>query len=226
MAELATIEEINEGPEQQAAARSTLYQHLAVWTSFPWQDFHEVAMAGELAPAALACIESLPFAVDGADHFLTALAVVEPDYDEFQSAFVGLFDVGAGGPPCALYGGVWGGDRQKVMEEALRFYRYFGLTISSEQRDLPDHITTELEFLHFLSFRELEALREGGDTGSMRRATRDFLTRHPAKWLPKMNKKLAGVESPPFWRGLFGLVEAYCRADAAYLVASEGPVDD
>jgi len=221
-----TIESIAPRDERCAAARSTLYSHLSAWLRFPWEEFHELALAGELAPAAGECLSALPYGVANAEQALSALGEVEKDYDEFQSAYVGLFDVGAGGPPCPLYGGHWIGDRQKVMEEALRFYRFFGLTTSKEEKDLPDHLTTELEFLHFLTFKELEALRGGADAGSPRRAERDFLMRHPVRWLPIAMKKLDTIDAPPFWRALIGLAADYCRADVEYLVGLEGPMKD
>ncbi len=221
-----TIEAIAPGAERYAAARSTLYSHLSSWLRFPWEDFHELALSGQLAPAAGECLAALPYSVGNAEELLAGLGAVEPEYDEFQSVYVSLFDVGAGGPPCPLYGGHWIGDRQKVMEEALRFYRFFGLTTSKEEKDLPDHLSTELEFLHFLTFKELEALRVGTDAGSPRRAARDFLVRHPARWLPLALKKLDKVEVQPFWRALVGLTAAYCKADAVYLIGSEGPVQE
>ena len=219
----ARIEGIAAGEERAAAARSRLYQLLAEWVRFPWQDFHAAAVAGELAPAAAEAISALPYSLGVAEH-LSALAQVEPDYDEFQAAYVGLFDVGMGGPPCPLYGGPWGGDRHEAMAEALRFYRFFGLTLSTEERDLPDHLGTELEFLHFLAFKEVEALHSGADAGSYQRAARDFLLRHPAKWLPRALAKLEKVGAPPFWSGLLSLVTAYCRADASYLESLVGPM--
>jgi len=222
----ATVESIEEGAERCAAARSTMYSHLSSWLRFPWEDFHEIALAGELAPAAAECIGALPYTVEGSQEALAGLGEVEPAYDEFQSAYVGLFDVGAGGPPCPLYGGHWIGDRQKIMEEALRFYRFFGLTTSKEEKDLPDHVATELEFLHFLTFKELEDLRAGVDSGSPRRAARDFLSRHPLRWMPLALKKLDTIEVPPFWHSLVRLTAAYCKADAQYLVGIEGPVKD
>ena len=225
-ADTTTIESIAPGAERQTAARSTLYSLLSAWLRFPWEEFHEVALAGELVPAAEECLAGLPYSVGSVEKPLADLKEVEKNYDEFQSAYVGLFDVGAGGPPCPLYGGHWAGDRQKVMEEALRFYRFFGLTTSKEEKDLPDHLTTELEFLHFLTFKELEALRCGGDTGSPRRATRDFLVRHPVRWLPLALKKLDKVKAPPFWCGLIRLTAAYCEADAEYLLATEGLMQD
>lgn len=222
----ATIDTIAPGDERYAAARSTLYSLLSTWLRFPWEEFHELAVAGELAPAARECLAALPYDVEDLDRSLADLEKVDPNYDEFQSAYVGLFDVGAGGPPCPLYGGHWVGDRQKVMEEALRFYRFFGLTTAAHEKDLPDHLATELEFLHFLTFKELEALRGGGDTGSPRRAERDFLVRHPVRWMPLALKKLGTIEVPPFWHAVMRLTAGYCKADAAYLIASEGPLQD
>ncbi len=223
---VTTIESIAPGGERHAAARSTLYSLLSAWLRFPWEEFHELAMSGELVPAAEECLAALPYRVEHMEQALADLGKVEKNYDEFQSAYVGLFDVGAGGPPCPLYGGHWVGDRQKVMEEALRFYRFFGLTTAKQEKDLPDHLATELEFLHFLTFKELEALRAGSDTGSQRRAVRDFLIRHPLRWMPLALKKLDTIEAPPFWHGLLRLTVAYCKADAAYLTAAEGPIQE
>ena len=101
-----------------------------------------------------------------------------------------------------------------------------GLPISPEAHYLPDQLCTELEFLHFLAFKEVEALQAGGDTGSLRRASRDFLLRHPARWLPKACAKLDKIDAPPLWRALVGLTSACCNADAAYLTASEGPMKE
>ena len=112
------------------------------------------------------------------------------------------------------------------MEETLRFYRFFGLTIDPEAHELPDQLSTQLEFLHFLAFKEVETLQAGGDTGPLRRACRDFLGRHPAGWLPKACAKLDKIDAPPLWRGLVGLASGYCNADAAYLTASEGPMKE
>ncbi len=207
-------------------ARTVLYRGLADALRFPSTESHQAVLSGELPMRLADCIAELPYAIEGVAPLIAAIATEAHEYDAFQSGYVGLFDVGAGGPPCPLYGGAWGGDRQKVMEEALRFYRFFGLTICSEQRELPDQLSTELEFLHFLTFRELEALEDGSDTGSLRRASRDFLSRHPARWLPKARDKLLGLDADSPWPALVGLAAACCQADAAHLIQSEGPVKE
>ena len=236
-ADTPIIDSVAEGAEAEAAARSLLYEELTRALRFPEQPFYQTIVSGELRTRLGERVGLLPYTIDGAEQLLAAITVDGADgsggsdgsddsYDLFQSDYVGLFDVGAGGPPCALYGGAWGGDRQKVMEETLRFYRFFGLTISPEAHDLPDQLCTELEFLHFLAFKEVEALQAGGDAGSLRRACRDFLARHPARWLPKACAKLDEIDAPPLWRALVGLTSAYCNADAAYLRASEGPMKE
>ena len=212
--------------QETVAARTVLYRELASALRFPSEQSYLIVLSGELRKRLTDCVAELPYAIEGVDGLLAEIATDEQDYEAFQSGYVGLFDVGAGGPPCPLYGGAWGGDRQKVMEEALRFYRFFGLTISTEQRELPDQLSTELEFLHYLTFREVEALEEASDTGSLRRASRDFLSRHPARWLPKAHQKLMGLDATPALRALVGLAAAYCQADVAHLVQSEGPVKE
>ena len=71
---------------------------------------------------------------------------------------------------CPLYGGTYGGDRMRTMEEVVRFYRYFGLRPDEETREPPDHLSAQLEFLHFLTYREAKVLLGGEDPVPLRAA--------------------------------------------------------
>ena len=133
----------------------------------------------------------------------------------FQST--ALLDVGTGAPPCPLHGGLYGGARMKTMEEAVRFYNFFDLTLSEEPRELPDHLTTQLEFLHFLAFREAQTLEAGADAGSWQRAQRDFLGRHPGRWVPQLRARLEKEEPMPFFRELVARLAAFLESDAQRL---------
>ncbi len=59
------------------------------------------------------------------------------------------------------YGSVYLERERTVMGEStldvVRRYRQEGLDISADFHDAPDHITAELEFVHFLIFKALEA---------------------------------------------------------------------
>jgi len=116
--------------------------------------------------------------------------------DELAIEYTRLFDVGTAGPPCPLHGGLWAKDRMRTMEEVLRFYHHFGLTLDSDRHELPDHLVAEFEFLHYLSFREAEALRSGVDAGPYRRAQRDFVARHPGAFVPRLREALAANDPP------------------------------
>jgi len=140
-------------------------------------------------------------------------------YDGFEAEYIRLFDVGPGGAPCPLYGGVYVGDRMKVMEEAIRFYDLFHLRLTPRLRDMPDHVATELEFLHYLTFREAERRAAGDDPTPLLRAERDFLERHLRRWLPVMQDRLRRQDTLPFFPALVGYAVGHVRADHGYLTA-------
>lgn len=135
------------------------------------------------------------------------------EYDRFQSEYIRLFDVGPRGTaPCPLYGGHYTRDRLRTMEELIRFYNFFGLRLTPGL--MPDHITVELEFMHYLAFKEGEP---GEDTASYRRAQRDFIDRQLANWLPRLAASLRGQRPLPFYRSLTALVSRFLAADRAHL---------
>ncbi len=138
--------------------------------------------------------------------------------------FTRLFDVGAGEPPCPLYGGLYCTPRTATLEEMVRFYNHFGLTLTNPPRQLPDHLTTQLEFLHVLASREAEALAGNEDPGAYRRAQRDFLARHPGRWIPELRKRLAAQRPLAFFVELAHILERFLNHESARLVARVGPV--
>ncbi|MBW2211360.1 MAG: molecular chaperone TorD family protein, partial [Deltaproteobacteria bacterium] len=143
--------------ERRAAARSSIYGLFQDALTYPDDEVREGLATGELVELmrkglALAEVDFTP-----AQEWWRALQEVGGTED-LAVEYTRLFDAGASGPPCPLYGGLYGGDRMKKMEEAVRFYNHFGLTTSEEQRELPDHLATQLEFMHYLTYREAEAL--------------------------------------------------------------------
>jgi putative dimethyl sulfoxide reductase chaperone len=206
--------------ERCAAARSRLYQLLAAAFRFPDEAFYAVVRDGSFAATIDEACAAMPYDLR---HAITPeLAAAGDSYTEFESEYIRLFDVGAAGPPCPLYGGVYGGDRMKVMEEATRFYNFFQLRLSPRMHELPDHITTELEFLHYLTFREAEALQGGLDPASLLRAERDFLQRHLCRWVPRLLDKLAKQNALPFFPALVRFAVAFFAADRAYAAEVAG----
>jgi len=206
-------------PEDRAGARSALYRLLGDSFNFPTLDFYKVVESGEF----FATIRSLsnPLAHLGSAQSLEEqLNGVTADFEEFCAEYVRLFDVGSvrGKPPCPLYGGEYAlRPRLDVMEELVRFYGFFDLALSEQDRELPDHLSVELEFLHYLAFRESDALDRGVDPSSYQRAQADFIERHAGQWLPIMLGKLETQTPLPFFAGLVSLTTDLLRADLGYL---------
>lgn len=209
---------LHAGAAQAAAGRSRMYGLLAGTFAFPDEELHTAIRDGSFAKTVVSLANALPY--DIGDVPTTGLSSAAGSYVDFESEYIRLFDVGAAGPPCPLYGGVYLGDRMKVMEEATRFYNFFHLKLSPDIRELPDHITTELEFLHYLTFREAEARQLGNDPSSLMRAERDFLARHLCRWVPRLKERLAKQKPPPFFLSLVDFALAFFEADRKHAATS------
>ena len=209
-----TLEAIESVEGRHAAARSLAYSVFARTFEYPDGEQNQVIRSGELATLlrdALVAVD--PALEEEADWDALRDA---GDEDDLPVEFTRLFDVGTGAPPCPLHGGLYFGNRMKTMEEAVRFYNFFGLSLSETSRELPDHLTTQLEFLHFLAFREAQALEAGSDPGSWRRAERDFIVRHPGRWVPVLQKRLEKAEPMPFFRELVARLASFLEAEASH----------
>jgi len=205
------LEGLAEKDEVLVALTSRGYRLLCTALGYPDAELCEAIRSGELAAALRDDLGGIDRSlVEGVDWKALEDA---GDEDDLAVEYTRLFDVGASGPPCPLYGGLYGGVRMKTMEEAVRFYNHFGLSLSDEPRELPDHISTELEFLHYLAFREAEALQRGEDPGPYRRAQRDFVERHPGSWVPKLRERVEAQSPMPFFRELIRLLERFLASE-------------
>jgi len=192
----------NDSSSQTAAARSRAYQLFQQALAYPEPELCDWIRAGSLVEELRACFEAIDPALCAEDTLWSDLRDAG-DTDALAIEYTRLFDAGASGPPCPLYGGLYGGARMKTMEEAVRFYNHFGLTLSEEQRELPDHVATQLEFLHYLGYREAEALEAGTDAGAYQRAQRDFVERHPGSWMPELCRRLDEQDAHRYFRAIF-----------------------
>jgi len=178
-----------------ATARSVAYALFARLLASPWEDGDP---ASALPPADLETVlgqlaAALPLAADfeslaGAAARLSTVEGVSGE--EMGRAYSGLFEVGSDGPPIPLREGLVAGRPASTREEIVRFYEFFGFDLQADHQWQPDHLSIELEFLHFLAFREAAA-----GTGERSRALRlgqlDFLDRHLLAWVPAAADRLA-----------------------------------
>ena len=228
MEPIAELDKI-EGPEQIARARrSQMYRFLAEFFRYPDEEFLVIARDGGHLETARALMSEIPFEVEIKEEAMSGRMLDDVSQEDFESEFVRVFDAGPGGPPCPLYEGKYAADRKVNMEDLVRFYNHFGLSVAeAPERELPDHITAELEFMHYLVFKEVLALQRDEDPAPYCLAEIDFLRRHPAKWLPQLLEKTerAPKLSIPdlclpaisFYVALIDFAAKFCNADLAHL---------
>jgi DMSO reductase family type II enzyme chaperone len=210
---------IAEGKDGEPYGTIRLYELLSQGFRYTTQLVYESAKRGQFLEEVQAALESLPYGLQPPGDFAKGTPL---SFDEFQQEYVQTFDVGGPrGAPCFLYEGEYGGGRLKVMEDVLRFYHYFGLRLSQEKgkRDRPDHLATELEFLHALTFKEAQLLTEKKDVTPYRKAEHDFLRFHLTDLVSDVAGKV-GPRSVPFYSDLARLGHAFCQAELARLSAA------
>jgi DMSO reductase family type II enzyme chaperone len=215
------LQAVSKPEARRAVARSRAYATFARLFDYPDGELFEDVRNGTLAEALRSVLAEVDPALAGSGNW-AALREAGGDPDDLAVEYTRLFDVGSSGPPCPLYGGLYSGARMKTMEEAVRFYNHFGLSMAESPRELPDHITTQLEFLHFLAFREAEALDGDDDPGPFQRAQRDFVSRHPGRWVPQLRARLEKNGPMPFFVELVARLEDFLAHDARHLVALAG----
>lgn len=121
------------------------------------------------------------------------------EYEDYESTYLALFDVGLPGPPIPLVesGHYKSQPAQQVALECAFFYEVLGLRVNSAGYPL-DHLVTQLEFLSAARYTR-ENAHKGERREGLARLERDFLDRHMLSWLPAVERKLAHVQPPLFW---------------------------
>ena len=215
--------------ERRSANRSRLYSIFAEAFRYPDESFRRQAKQGELVQALESLMSGLPYPFALEPRETKALRVPEWVADEdMEVEFVRLFESGPGGPPCPLVEGAWREDRKVVLRELILFYNHFGLSYAEGAQDeRPDHVCLEMEFLHYLTFKEVHAAQAGADPSGYRRAQRDFLERHPLFWLEKVSERLAQIlerlpedacrEVIAFYLDLVNLARRFLGEERSYL---------
>ena len=119
-------------------------------------------------------------------------------YEQYESAYIALFDVGIPEPPVPLFESAHDKTHpaQEIALENTYFYEVLGLK-SDPGRAVPDYLVTQLEFLAALRYT-CEHTSEESTAVSLTRAETEFLERHQLNWLPKVKTKLDQTCAPGF----------------------------
>jgi DMSO reductase family type II enzyme chaperone len=119
-------------------------------------------------------------------------------YEEYESAYIALFDVGVPEPPVPLFESAHDKTHpaQEIALENTFFHDVLGLR-SDQGQSVPDYLITQLEFLAALRYTSENASDEGTAV-SLARAEAEFLERHLLSWISIAKAKLERTGAPGF----------------------------
>ena len=159
-------------------------------------------------------------AVPHASHLDALLAEVSgAELARLRAEYSGMFEVGSQGPPVPIREDLQSGQRAGTREEVVRFYEYFGYVLDGKFAWQPDHLSVELEFMHYLCFREAEA-GSAADALSFQLAQADFSRRHVASWLPLLADNADQLAAGSLYARVVGAVRDFVVADCEWQMAT------
>ena len=140
----------------------------------------------------------------------------DPEYLKVDHArlFVGPFNLLA--PP---YGSVYLEGERLLMgastADVQERYKASGLDMSVDFKDAPDHIAAELEFMHFLIFKEMEASSQSDVNGTVTCMLNQqtFLEVHLGAWVSEFAANVVGNAKTSFYRNLARATETFIKED-------------
>ena len=133
---------------------------------------------------------------------------------DYARLFVGPYTLAA--PP---YGSVYLEGKRLVMGnstvDAQKRYRKAGLNIAEEFKEAPDHITVELEFMHFLIFKEIEAASNSNIEafGNYLREQQSFLEDHLGAWQSEFTDNVIANSDTEFYKVLAKTTNIFVKQD-------------
>jgi DMSO reductase family type II enzyme chaperone len=129
---------------------------------------------------------------------------------DYAKLFVGPNELVA--PP---YGSVYIDGEGKVLGdstiETIKMYQDEGLSIDDEFRELPDHITVELEFMSYLIFKETEAIEQSDFKRAKGFIDKQeiFLNNFLCLWVPQFCERISKGTENGFYRALADCLSSF-----------------
>ena len=139
-------------------------------------------------------------------------ADLEPLKVDFAKLFVGPYQLSA-----APYGSVYLEGERKMMGNSTldvrKRYRDAGLDTAKAFKDAPDHIGAELEFMHYLIYKEIEAFANSEIKLAIAfiQRQKSFLEDHLMAWVPEFTKSIIEHARNPFYLNLARATEMFLK---------------
>lgn len=217
---------------ERALNRSKIYLLFSWSLLYPEdEEFLDYLQCGEFVEDGRAALDGLRLALDGigGDRAVQKIALMKKQFDQIEKlvsaecvnwqigdlqtehrrVFTNVITL-----DCPPYETLFGNDhvfaQSHVMGDIAGFYKAFGVELSKDVHERLDHLSVELEFMHFLTYKEsYSRCHDGIDkTEIVVDAQKKFVKNHIGRWVPLFCRMLAKKSDT----GLFKLV-ADCMSE-------------
>lgn len=235
---------------ERALSRSKLYLLLSWAYLYPEDDeFLDYVQSGEFVEDGRAALESLKGAIDSPlsdeakesldeiethltdiEHWSASEGVnwsVQDLRDEHRRVFSNVIAL-----DCPPYETLFGNDhvfgQSYVMGDISGFYTAFGLQLSQDIHERLDHLSVELEFLHFLAYKESYALCHDGKekVQTVIDAEKKFVKEHVGRWVPLFSGMLKKKADYGFYKSIADFTSAWVNFEIHFLSVSPQPYSE
>ncbi len=207
------------------AARAAAYSVLALALHYPEGEVEELLFGGWAEKALSKCLPELEeLSYDSVEELERLLAALNVDMEvsDLRKEYTRLFINAHPKLPCPPYESVYVSKEREVVSdevsEILAILKGWGLGVSDDFKDLPEHVAVELELAAYL----LEQMKLGiqeGDPEEAEKAERDLrrLVGHLRRWVPAFSECVRRESKVEFYREAVTALSAYVRDEARIL---------
>ena len=110
--------------------------------------------------------------------------------------------------------------KTQTLADIAGFYRAFGLETAAGSHERVDHVSVELEFMHFLCIKEAHALENRHPVSRIavcREAQSKFLLEHLCRWAPGLARRLRARAGGTPYAGLSELLASFLAGESRAL---------
>ena len=201
-----------------AVLRSRIYRALAAAFSQPKAETANLYRVLLELPANLQSTETPPDVIRDSE---------SPSLPKLEREYLRLF-VGPGHVPCSPYESVYRKDRPDFEKglvmgpstaDVRRAYLAAGLDISRTYKDLPDHISAEMEFMRFLCAEESRLTEEGNseDAAKIKKMQREFHKNHIQLWVDDFARCVIHSTTSPYYMAAASALKEFVKSESNYL---------
>ncbi len=133
---------------------------------------------------------------------------------------------------CPPYETLFGNDhvfgQSYVMGDIAGFYSAFGLQLSPDIHERLDHLSVELEFMHYLAYKESYAILHDGaeKLKTVMEAEKKFVKEHIGRWVPLFADMLKRKAEYGFYKVLADFTADWVAFDVAFLGVTPQPYSE